>query len=193
MATPIVQEEPEKTRTIDEAIKACEKIIQRHRTHSLLMVFLMLICGGLFYGAFYSLKRAAEIVFPGTGGMINEESAVALHERITHYPYMFIGLFIIIFGILVALYRFHLLEIARNEQIKLGFWRIRIAANNSKSGFDSEVRQALTKDAFLFDKGSKSEKGKEMESPVPGHPGSDLATAVLNKLLENLEVKIKKD
>ncbi|BBO83925.1 hypothetical protein DSCO28_44910 [Desulfosarcina ovata subsp. sediminis] len=51
-----------------------------------------------------------------------------------------------------------------------------------------QVRDALTQNAFEYTTG----KEKKVESPLPGHPSSDLVASVLDKLLENIEIKIKK-
>ena len=100
---------------------------------------------------------------------------------------------IVIFSIFIALYRFHQKEMTKNEHYKLGFLRIRIAYNNfDKEGFGSEVRIALTENAFAFKPdGLFDKKSKQIESPVPGHPTSDIATALTNKLLEKFDIDIK--
>lgn len=100
------------------------------------------------------------------------------------------GVFILIFGILASFYRFHLKEISRQEHFLLGFHRIRIAAVNSSTKYDDEVLKALTKDAFYLHTQVQSSKSK-LESPLQGHPGSDAATKILNKVLEQIEVTLK--
>ncbi len=104
-----------------------------------------------------------------------------------------VALFVIILSISTALYRFHQKEMTKNEHYKLGFLRIRIAANNNdKDGFGSEVRASLTSGAFTFhSEGLFDKKGKKLESPIPGHPTSELATVIVNKLLEQVEVVLK--
>jgi hypothetical protein len=102
---------------------------------------------------------------------------------------------IVIISILTALYRLHLKEISKAEQNLTAFYRIRIAANNMKNeGFGTEVRLALTQNAFYHNAESNSSilgSNKKIESPIPGHPSSDILTAVLNKILDNVEVKPK--
>lgn len=113
-----------------------------------------------------------------------ESKVAASVEKIL---YVLSALFALIFGVLMAIYRFHLTEISRSEQYKLGLHRIRIAANNhNHAGFNTEVRAALTLGAFEFSTG----KEKKVESPLPGHPASDLATALTNKLLDAIEIKV---
>lgn len=109
------------------------------------------------------------------------------------FVYVVSGLFVVVFGVLMAVYRFHLNEVARAAHYKIGFMRIRVAANNhDKEGFLTEVRQSLTDKAFDFSPSSVlGGKGKQVESPLPGHPSSDLSAMLLNKLLEGVEVKKK--
>ena len=179
-------------RTIDQAIEACEKLIFWHRFYSFLMLILLVICTFAFYKAFNYLEKESENVQYNAAGQLISSNGLEFVSKNATFTYMTLGLYLVVFGILVAIYRFHWGEISRNEQIKLGFWRIRIAARNTDPGFQTEVRQSLTKDAFTFNRKAQNEKSKEIESPVPGHPGSDLAAAVLNKILENVEVNVTK-
>lgn len=99
---------------------------------------------------------------------------------------------VVIISILTALYRLHIKEIAKAEHNLVGFYRIRIAGDNYTEGFATEVREALALGAFYSESDSTSIfDRKKMESPVPGHPGSDIVTLVINKLLENIEIKPK--
>ncbi|KDC55375.1 hypothetical protein [Pseudoalteromonas sp. S3431] len=102
-------------------------------------------------------------------------------------------IFVVVFGVLMAVYRFHLNEIARSEHYKMGFMRIRVAANNhTDQGFNSEVRESLTNDAFIYNPSTVfSSKDKKVDSPLPGHPSSDLTAIVLNKLLDGIDLKKK--
>lgn len=105
----------------------------------------------------------------------------------------FVGLSVLIFSVFTGMYRFHQKEIAKNEHHKLGFTRIRIAANNAdREGFKDEVRTALTLNAFSVPADSLfGNKEKTVESPVPGHPTSDLAAGIVNKLLEQVEIVLQ--
>lgn len=103
------------------------------------------------------------------------------------------ALFVVVLGIFTGLYRLHMREIVKNEQHRLGFMRIRIAAVNAgRAGFDTEVRTALTKGAF---DAPHEESGvlprRKVESPLPGHPTSDLASSILNRLFEEVDVVLK--
>lgn len=97
---------------------------------------------------------------------------------------------VVLIGVFTGLYRFHLREIAKNEYYKFGLLRVRIAANNAtRSGFDGEVRTTLVKGAFdMPTEDSILSRRKKIESPLPGHPTSDLATGLLNRLLEEVDV-----
>lgn len=107
--------------------------------------------------------------------------------------YGLFAIFVVVFGVLMAVYRFHLNEIARAEHYKIGFMRIRVAANNYEtSGFQSDVRDSLTEDAFTYTPSSVfSSKDKKVDNPLPGHPTSDLSVVLLNKLLDRMEIKPK--
>lgn len=123
----------------------------------------------------------------GTSSFSSASTESKVAASVEKILYVLSALFALIFGVLMAIYRFHLTEISRSEQYKLGLHRIRIAANNhNHAGFNTEVRAALTLGAFEFSTG----KEKKVESPLPGHPASDLATALTNKLLDAIEIKV---
>lgn len=128
---------------------------------------------------------------PAGGGSVNVNSGFSgdFYAPSTTILYVFVLLFVVVFGVMMAIYRFHLSEISRSEQLKVGFMRVRIAANNyDNQGFATEVRMALTDNAFTFQSG----KDKKVESPLPGHPGSDLGALLVNKLLESIDFKVTK-
>lgn len=103
------------------------------------------------------------------------------------------GIFIIVFSVLISFYRFHQKEISKYEHYLIGFHRIRIAANNSVGKFEDEVRTSLTKDAFVYESSSGLfTKYKKIESPIPGHPTSDIATYMINKIFNSIEIREKK-
>jgi hypothetical protein len=180
--------------TIDEAITACEKVISSQRFNARFLLVLLALATWALYWAFKSLEQISQhIVGLGPIGRTIDATQIAEYlSKAKTYPFIVFGLYLAVFGIIIALYRFHMSEVARNEQIKLGFWRIRIAARNTTAGFQTEVRRSLTKDAFSFDPKVKSEKGKEIESPIPGHPASELATTVLNKIFDQIDVHVSK-
>ncbi len=100
--------------------------------------------------------------------------------------YILYGIFILIFGVVTSFYRFHLKEISKYEHHLLGFNRIRIAGNNSITGYDDYVKYFLSKDAFSSDSKSSNDK---FDSPLPGHPSSDISATIVNKLIEKLDIK----
>jgi hypothetical protein len=65
------------------------------------------------------------------------------------------------------------------------------AATTTGDGFKSEVREALTKTAFGVEKSQASAslfpKKERVESPLPGHPSSDIVALILNKVLDNMD------
>lgn len=102
------------------------------------------------------------------------------------------ALFVVLVGLLVGLYRQHVREVTRNEQMRVGFHRIRIAANNAHlPGFGSEVRVSLTQGAFEANRDEGASKSKRVDSPLPGHPGSDFSSAIVNRLFEQVDIVLK--
>jgi hypothetical protein len=188
------QEEPENnSKSIDSAIRECENQIKAHKAYSLIMLGLLVAVLVALWFSFQRVDDAVRtVLFPGNRE-IDEQAVSELTRKLNYFPFIFLAIFISIFAILTAIYRFHLIEITRNEQMKLGFWRIRIAANNDEPGFQTEVRRALTHDTFYFQrKDQRTVKGSEVESPLPGHPASDLATDVVNRILELLANALRK-
>lgn len=102
------------------------------------------------------------------------------------FPYIMFGAFVLIFGVVASFYRHHTKEASKFEQFHIGFLRIRVAANNSSTGFEDLVKESLTRDAFQFETNKK-----RIESPLPGHPTTDIVTNMLSKLLDNFELKQK--
>lgn len=151
---------PPKT-TLDIAIENCQNQIRSHR----------------FYG---NITLSIAVFFFVTCAYLKSFYASSNEERFVLY-----AIFILIFGVLISLYRFHLKEISKYEHFNIGFHRIRIAATNSKAEFDTEVRIALTDQAFVLEvKSGVFTKDKKIESPIAGYPSSDAMTFLFNKLLE---------
>ncbi len=107
--------------------------------------------------------------------------------------YILYGILILTVGIFSSLYRYHQKEISRFESFSFGLHRIRIAANNGNTGFEDEVRTSLVQDAFHYETKTSilDSNKKKVESPVPGYPSSDIATAILNKFLDSIEIVTK--
>ena len=110
-------------------------------------------------------------------------------EKSDYNNYILYGIFIILFSVLTSFYRFFLKEITKQEHYLIGFHRIRIAGNNSTTKYDDEVKIALTNNAFNYGNSTSNSKEKNFESPIPGHPTSDITTTLLNKIMDKLEFK----
>lgn len=193
-----------KQNSIDAAISSVDEQINQHQTYAqkifryVIIFGLLILAAGSFvyllqyYGGrnmLYEIRRTMEMGKLDSGGLAMAITT-ALQELKTDATilFAFLGVFIVVFGVLMAIYRFHLSEISRAHQYRFGLLRIRIAANNfQEQGFGTEVRQALTQNAFLFSTG----KEKKLDSPLPGHPASDLGSLFINKFMESLEVKLK--
>lgn len=98
------------------------------------------------------------------------------------------ALFLIVLGLLIGVYRIHVKEIARNEYSRLALLRVSLA---KAAGGSEEVIKCLLQDAFSVptEQAALFSGRRKFESPLPGHPGSDLGTALINKFLENYEFK----
>lgn len=159
--------ESAETGTIDTAIKDIEQYMKGCLLAARnILLYLFLFSGILALGVtFYTL-----------GNTKMPES----------FLYIVAAIFFVVFGVLMAIYRFYLNEIARNQHYRMGFMRIRVAANNyGREGFKTEVRRALTERAFDYVPASLvRSKDQKIESPLPGHPGSDIAAMLIDRLTE---------
>lgn len=172
----------DKVLAIDEAISQCVDLAKYHnsRATNLLMMVVAAFLFTLLFGFFF--------VFQYTVLRVDKP----LSEN---FAYLLFGTFVTVFAVLMSTHRFHLSESSRMSHIRLGFMRVRVAGRNTKLAWQSEVRQALTAGAFPAadaPSGFGLSKSKpKIESPLPGHPASDLSTQLLNKVLEKLEVSVK--
>lgn len=175
-------DEDGKALAIDEAISQCDGLAKHHngRATTLLVMVVFAFLLTLLLGFFF--------VFQNT--VIRSERPMS-----DTFAYLLFGSFVTVFAVLMATHRFHLSESSRMNHIRLGFMRIRVAGRNTEPAWQSEVRHALTTGAFPTadaSTGISFGKGKSrIESPLPGHPGSDLSTQILNKVLEKLEISLK--
>ena len=114
-----------------------------------------------------------------------------------------IALITIVVSVFTSLYRFHLREITKNEQYKVAFLRLNIASTvaGENSG-STDLTKTLTENAFtvqqegstIFSRRVRSNESPttmRVESPLPGHPTSELATGIVNKLLEQIEIVLQ--
>jgi hypothetical protein len=100
---------------------------------------------------------------------------------------------LLIVGSLVGTYRFHLRELSKIEQNEVAFLRFRAAITHASTlGFDREIRAALVLNAFsTYGEAAAIVGATRIESPVPGHLPSDAATALLNRLLAELDIVVR--
>jgi len=172
----------EESKSIDVAVSGCEDLIKGHTEAANKIIRIITAITALLI-AILGSDLFAKIIGKVEGVKLD----------VTYY-YPFLGIYVLVFSVLMSIYRFHLNQGAKAEHQKIGFMRIRIAANNSSDGFDSEVRQSLTEGAFdnpIESKGlfSKSEK---IENPLQGHPTSDVSVAILNKILDKIDIGVTK-
>ena len=174
--------ETQEKKSIDVAIDSCEKMENSHSASArkILSIVLMLTI---------TLITILAVVFLFPFLFNTTELSLKVSDSVL---YVFLAIYTLTFSILMAIYRLHIGESARLQHHKIGFMRIRVAGNNSDlEGYQTEVREALTKNAFEY-QALSIRKGK-MESPIPGHPGGEITTAILNKLLDSIEVVTKKE
>ncbi len=201
MADAALESPLTETTSIDQAINACSEHIRGHRLASWITLFVLF---GMLLGLSTLLYKTEIMFLPSyvqseNVGISDTTKVQAAQGRALQgtgsdrYRYIVLALSVLVFGVFMSIYRFHLNEIAKAEHYKLGFLRIRIAANNTSKGFSSEVRQALTQTAFDY---ARQPIGmgasKKIESPLPGYPSSDLAALILNKVFDQIEVKATK-
>ncbi|WP_250461007.1 hypothetical protein [Microbulbifer litoralis] len=165
---------------IDGAISDSQKIAADHSTSAsrilsvvmMLTVTLIMILVSAFLLPLLSIKSESTLNIPDA------------------FLYVFLAIYTLTFSILMAIYRLHINEKSKIEHFVVGFMRIRVAGSNNTPGYQSEVRESLTDGAFQFPE--KSTKKDKIESPIPGHPGSDFSTAILNKIINSVDIKLSK-
>jgi len=162
--------------TIDRALDDTKDNIKkysRNATSVLLYIFLSIFSFLGFIILAITLPNRAELSIGETGQLI------------------FYGIFILIFGVLTSFYRYNLKETSKHERFLLALHRIRIAANNKD--FSDDVIKSLTQNAFEEPaQGDSVFRRRKIESPIEGHPTSDVLTMVLNKLFERVDITPKK-
>lgn len=147
---------------IDDALSFCEARLKFHQQRSQFH----------FTFSLMSLFLGAAIIFTGYVNRFGEESTTS---TLTVSAFS-----VVAFGVLMALHRYHLTEISKYEHYKLAFARLNIARSFSESATESII-SSLTIDAFNFRGGSSG----SVQSPIPGHPTSDLSALLISKLLDN--------
>jgi hypothetical protein len=159
---------------IENAIESCDLMASVHSSSAGKILFVVMMLTFTLIGLLFVVYGNLQIL---------KDSGVT-REIPDPVLYAFLAIYVLTFSVLMATYRLHISEASRLHHYKIGFARIRVAGSNPSAGYQSEVRTALTQGAFDFS--LKSEKKGKVESPVPGHPGSDFAAAVANKVLDGL-------
>ncbi len=175
---------PDQPKSIDEAISICDTLVEHHKQSGRRLLYIV-----------YAITVTLIILFAYLLIMPDQTDEPDARFKLSDMAvYAFLVIYTLSFAILMSLYRLHLNEASKAFHFKIGFLRIRIAANNEESGFQSEVRASLTTGAFDYIPIGKYAGNKEkIESPIQGHPTSDLSASVLNKLLDKIDINIKKD
>ncbi|ENG7507377.1 hypothetical protein ABVD54_005120, partial [Vibrio parahaemolyticus] len=149
---------------IDGAIGFCSERLKHHQRRS--QFHFMLSLAALMFGAM--------VVFYSYG---LRPDAASTSSTLTLSAFC-----VVAFGVLMALHRYHLTEISKYEHYKLAFARLNIAQSFDERAID-QIISSLTVDAFNV-KGGASNNGS-VQSPLPGHPTSDLSALLVGKLLDN--------
>lgn len=169
--------------SIDAAIQECKEKVDLHRKRGYIILMSVII----FITAVVTLIIA--FIFDSSRSF--SESNVG-----TLLIYILFAFVIMVFGVFMSIYRFHLKEAAKYEHLQVGFLRVRVAGNNTKVGYQSEVRISLTENAFNFELSNMSRTvgtNKTVANPLPGYPTADVSTLLIKKLLDNLEFKKKEE
>ena len=189
---------------LDQALVECDKQARNHKRAGfqtlLLLIFVLAGLVAMIYlsnrspdapSGYYELYGSE--LSPTERTMLQQERekrVAAVAQRRTVTTYVFLALCVIVFGVLMAVYRFHLQEISKAEHLKLGFYRIKIIAEYDSPSFDDDVKQALVANAFTYAKSSFSGiKQGRFDSPLPGHPATDIGTLVINKIFDTFDIK----
>ncbi|HFG2113379.1 TPA: hypothetical protein ACGF4N_003412, partial [Vibrio cholerae] len=157
---------------INEALDFCEERLRFHQRRS----------QKLFVMAMIALML---------GGVTVMYTFIGLFEvSDNNYSFLvFSTFFVVAFGVLIALHRYHLTEAAKYEHYKLAFARLNVASTYNERS-EEYILAALTSNAFSI---SSSPTGKTtIQSPLPGHPGSDLSVLLVSKLLDNAKASNNK-
>lgn len=158
--------------TIDHAIDFCKEYVTYHSKKSVqvLLASLYTVLGSAF----------------GIGFLFRFDFQFNVINTIV---FAVVAILSVVFAVLMANYRFHLHQVAKFQHFTIGFLRIRIAGNVSKSGFQGEVRDALTKDAFVY---LEPFSGRKINNPVPGHPSAEILTEVADRVFTLIETRKKR-
>jgi hypothetical protein len=180
--------EPEELNSLDDALQTCGHSIGWHRGRALIfLVFILPFIASGFYGGYAVTKYG--LALQDEGKKITSGNLDTIGKSVERLGYATLVASVALAWMSFGLYRRHMDQAIQQEHFQLGLRRIRVAARNSGPGFQTEVRQALTEGAFAIE--SKSLFKRKIESPVPGHPPTDVTTQLLNRLLDNFDIKPK--
>jgi len=182
-----MDDDDEHLTSTEQAIQACDEMMLEHRRASVRTLSWLFMVG---FALLTLLLGAGTVLFRPFMGLSEGTAVSTLFSNTVIFGLL--AIFVVVFSVFMSIYRFHLNEISKAEHFKLGFMRIRIAAHNSKPAFQTEVRQALTERAFAYEAPPQGLfKNKRVESPLPGHPPSDIAVHLLDRLLDKFELTEK--
>ena len=117
------------------------------------ILFLAVACVGAFVYLYYFLDR-------GDSGTQPDDTSLANTMII-----VLAAAYSVTFSLLMGMYKFFHSEIARAQQVKVAFHRIRVAGEMATPGFQSEVRTSLTEKAFAFPESRRRRWGREATHP----------------------------
>ncbi|QDU63703.1 hypothetical protein Pan216_45840 [Planctomycetes bacterium Pan216] len=179
---------------IDWAIRYCETCIQHNRTRYLVMmtitmIVLLVAIAGLMALGYLSCVYGDTTV----KGVVDQKSSEPAFGFKAEYwvGLGFVSFFVFAISILMSLCRSCLNEISKYEYFAIGFMRIKITAEAYNQLFQEEARDALTGGAFIVPQKTGLFSRGKVESPLPGHPASDVVTSILNKILDKVSVDVR--
>lgn len=170
---------------IESAISECKDYAEKQQNSASRILRLLLMIG-------MTIVMLVFMIFMFTIMPVETKMAASDSPIANTLIFGFLTVFSVILGILVSLYRFHLNEVARTEHYIIGFMRVKAAASID-SDVPKEVIQSLTDSAFAFIPVGRAGKQGKIENPVPGHPTLELSTLLMNKLVDSIELRPKKD
>ena len=171
--------------SFSKAIEECTTSIADHRLLARQAYRALLTIGLL------GIFAVAGIIFsPFSFVRFFTESSSSQGGSDTHVIYVLFGVLSVLIAIAISLYRYHLAQIEHYQAVKLGFYRILFLTEGSRSKLQPEVIRVLTESAFPIGGTSRLKNPRHIENPVPGHPTLEVGSALLNKLIDALDIVI---
>ncbi|QQS04462.1 MAG: hypothetical protein IPK50_19555 [Fibrobacterota bacterium] len=142
-----VKKEDKELRTMDDAREFCESKASHHnRRATSFLISAYFVLAIAIYSAMFAFFTEV-----GRGVSATADAKVII---------CLILAAISLIGIFIAHYRFHVNEAAKMDDYRIAFLRIRVAGRNYQKGWGSEVRTALTEDAFKLTKNEPKKSKK---------------------------------